>query len=81
MINVAARRIIVTASPRVTKNVPGKSVEDASCWCRFKKAHWRAEDGERHPLMQFAAGLCHISLSSAVTKTVTYLDRAEDPEN
>lgn len=39
-------------------DVPGEPVENAPCRRSFEKAHWRAEDGIRHPLMQFATGLC-----------------------
>ena len=42
----------------VERHVPGEPIEDAPRRCGFKEAHWRAEDGKCHPLMQFAAGLC-----------------------
>lgn len=39
-------------------DVPRETVENAARRGGLEEAHWRAEDGKRHPLMQLTTGLC-----------------------
>ena len=67
--------------------LPGKAVQDASRRCSLEEAHWRAEDGVRHPFVQFSASL-NVTLVTASSRMPcwlihadAYLDGAKDPQD